>query len=153
MKRKIFISVLFCICMMMTGCSDKQEELEVVEVIENETKTTTLIIETEEKTKINISFLDESYLMKIAQYKGGSLEDRVYTILVTLNKAREKDSSEMYTDYAMSMVQDTVLNELYNIHGITPNEFEEIVPDVITIEAMDIVKWECSGMKYAQRGE
>lgn len=153
MRKKIMMFALFCISATLIGCGNKIKESNE-EIIEVEP----LIINTKEDVKENLNeesivdieldFIDEEYLLKIAQYKGGDLEDRIYTIFVTLNKAQEKEESDMYSEYATSMVQDTVLRELYQIEGITPYDFEAIIPDELTKEAMQIIKCKKIGMKY-----
>ena len=62
---------------------------------------------------------DESAMMKLAQYKGGSVEDKAYNMLVVLN--RSKEWGETVTDVA--------LDELYNTEGISEGDFPDIVPD------------------------
>lgn len=153
MGKKIVMFALLCISAMLIGCGNKADENKkdvvearplVIKTIENVEDN----LKEEQKVYVDIGFIDEEYLMKIAQYKGGSLENRIYTILTTLNKAQEKELTDTYSDYSMSMIQDTVLNELYNIDGLTPYDFEEIVPDETTKEAMQIVKCKKTEMKY-----
>lgn len=136
-----------CIIMLLAGCNNTKD------VCKDTVEIKPIVIETEEYEKrqnyyTNIDFVDEGYLMKIAQYKGGDLKDRIYTILITLNKAQEVDESNMQNKYVTSAIQDVVLYELYHINGLTSCDFEEIVSDEITIEAMKIVKCEKLGMNY-----
>lgn len=150
MTKKIIMLTLFCVCIMLTGC-DNQTEKNDVDVVEVKPITITTVrddVKQEQFAYVDIDFIDEEYLMKIAQYKGGSLEDRIYTILVTLNKSQENEASETYSEYSISIIQDTVLRELYQVCGLTPYDFEGIVPDEITKEAMQIIKCEKSGIEY-----
>ena len=79
-----------------------------------------LVIETEDykfqkfKDNIRWDWKDEEYLLKIAMFHGGSLEEKAYTILVTLNKVRENGES----------ILDTTLKELYDIDGITAYDYD-----------------------------
>lgn len=91
---------------------------------------------------MNWDFVDEEYLLKIAQYKGGTVEDKAYTILVTLNRVWDEVSVERYSEYTISLIQDVVLRELYEVDGLMPSEFEEIIPDETTKEAMRMIKYE-----------
>lgn len=60
-------------------------------------------------------FVDAQYLLKIAEYHGGTKEERAYTILVTLNKVFEERRS----------IQDIVLEELYDNDGLESDDFEK----------------------------
>ena len=73
--------------------------------------------------------IDNEYLLKLAQYKGGSVEDRAYNILVALNNVwNTKESIETVT-----------LRELYDVEGLNSYEWEEIIPDETTKEAMRMI--------------
>lgn len=75
---------------------------------------------------------DSLYLEKVAEYHGGSLYDRVYTIRVTLNRVwRNKQS-----------IRDVILEELYEHDGINEYEFENIVPSALSIEALRKILYE-----------
>lgn len=76
-------------------------------------------------------FIDENYLLKIAEFHGGTIENRAYTILVTLNIVWED----------MTPIQDVVLNELYNVDGLNAYDFESISPSKETVKAMELVKY------------
>lgn len=76
--------------------------------------------------------IDNEYLLKLAQYKGGSVEDRAYNILVALNNVwNTKESIETVT-----------LRELYDVEGLNLYEWEEIIPDEITKEAMRMILYD-----------
>ena len=62
---------------------------------------------------------DEDAMMKLAQYKGGSIEDKAYNILVVLNRSKEWGET----------VVDIVFDELYNVEGVSEGSFPDIVPD------------------------
>lgn len=57
--------------------------------------------------------------MKLAQYKGGSIEDKAYNMLVVLNRSKEWGET----------VVDIVFDELYNVEGVSEGSFPDIVPD------------------------
>ena len=77
----------------------------------------------QEQHPLNLDDVDNEYLSYIAQVKGGSAEDRAYTILVTLNRRAELG---------------------YDIQQLVLFEVEEDIPsdfrcDYTTIEAMYMV--------------
>lgn len=75
---------------------------------------------------------DSLYLEKVAEYHGGNLYDRVYTIRVTLNLVwRDKRP-----------IRDVVLEELYEHDGINEYEFESIIPSDLSIEALRKIMYE-----------
>lgn len=53
-----------------------------IEYLEHETEYKPI----QERTTLTLDDMDKNYLFYIAQYKGGTTEDRAYTILVTLNR-------------------------------------------------------------------
>ena len=71
----------------------------------------------QDKYSMDWGFVDAQYLLKVAEYHGGTKEERAYTILVTLNKVFEERRS----------IQDIVLEELYNNDGLESDDFEKIV--------------------------
>lgn len=84
------------------------------------------VVKFQQKYSMDWDFIDAGYLLKIAEYHGGSVDDRAYTILVTLYKVFNERRS----------IHDVVLEELYEHDGLYPYEFEEIIPGEMTKEAM-----------------
>ena len=70
----------------------------------------------------------EELLLKLATYKRGSVEDRAYNILVTLNR--------MLDDNYPDTIEEIVAQELYGLN------LDEIVIDDASYEAMHKVKIE-----------
>lgn len=83
------------------------------------------------KMSIDWDFIDHEFLLKIATYKGGSPKQRAYTILVTLNRMLDKNYP--------NTIKEVVLDELYNVDGLTNYDFENIVIDDISKQGMDLV--------------
>ena len=86
----------------------------------------------QDKYSMDWGFEDAEYLLKVAEYHGGTKEDRAYTILVTLNKVFSERKS----------IQDVVLDELYNNDGLKAHEFEEIVASDETKEALKMIVYD-----------
>ena len=91
-------------------------------------------IKFQDKHSMDWDFIDGNFLLKIAQYKGRTTEERAYTILVTLNRVFDEE----YPD----TIVDVVLDELYNVDGITPYDFEGIVIDDTTKAALTMVMYD-----------
>ena len=125
------IFVLFILCFILIGCKKKEDVY--IESYNN--------YETYKDVRfVNITFIDEEFLLKIAQHKGGSVEDKAYTIRVTMNRVWNDEFYEKYSEYTLTTVQDIVIRELYEVDGLTAFEFEEIIPDEDSFEAMQLVK-------------
>lgn len=146
--KKAFLIATFCALLFsLVGCQNATtvESKEKVS-IENETVVAdTKTKKFQDKHSMDWDFIDAEFLLKIAEYKGGTVEDRAYTILVTLNRVWEyalDDTYEPYSEYTVSMIQDVVLRELYEVEGITPTEFEGIIPSEETKEAMNMIMYE-----------
>lgn len=86
----------------------------------------------QDKYSMDWDFVDAQYLLKIAEYHGGTKEERAYTILVTLNKVFEERKS----------IQDIVLEELYNNDGLESDDFEKIVASDVTKEALKMIVYD-----------
>ena len=86
----------------------------------------------QDKYSMDWDFVDAQYLLKIAEYHGGTKEDRAYTILVTLNKVFEERRS----------IQDIVLEELYDNDGLESDDFEKIVATDATKEALKMIVYD-----------
>ena len=86
----------------------------------------------QDKYSMDWGFVDAQYLLKIAEYHGGTKEERAYTILVTLNKVFEERRS----------IQDIVLEELYNNDGLESDDFEKIVVSDVTKEALKMIVYD-----------
>lgn len=86
----------------------------------------------QDKYSMDWGFVDAQYLLKIAEYHGGTKEERAYTILVTLNKVFEERRS----------IQDIVLEELYNNDGLESDDFEKIVVSDATKEALKMIVYD-----------
>lgn len=86
----------------------------------------------QDKHSMDWGFVDAQYLLKIAEYHGGTKEERAYTILVTLNKVFEERRS----------IQDIVLEELYNNDGLESDDFEKIVASDVTKEALKMIVYD-----------
>lgn len=148
----VFIGYVCFLCIFLAAFGYKKKLQEQKEPI-------SIITETEEENQDNLSyehnsdnvikfqetysmdwdFIDAGYLLKIAEYHGGSVEDRAYTILVTLYKVFDEQRS----------IEDVVLEELYENDGLLPGDFEEIVPGDMTKQAMNKILYEkydnCNG--------
>lgn len=86
----------------------------------------------QDKYSMDWGFEDAQYLLKVAEYHGGTKEERAYTILVTLNKVFEERRS----------IQDIVLEELYNNDGLESDDFEKIVASDVTKEALKMIVYD-----------
>ena len=86
----------------------------------------------QDKYSMDWGFVDAQYLLKVAEYHGGTKEERAYTILVTLNKVFEERRS----------IQDIVLEELYNNDGLESDDFEKIVASDVTKEALKMIVYD-----------
>lgn len=145
--KKALIIATFCIMLFyLVGCQKAATESK--SNINTEDKTVVADTQTkkfQDKHSMDWDFIDAEYLLKIAEYKGGTVEDRAYTILVTLNRVWEyalDETYEPYSEYTVSMIQDVVLRELYEVEGITSAEFEAIIPGEETKEAMSMIMLE-----------
>ena len=80
--------------------------------------------------------MDEGFLIKIASYKAKdkSVEERAYVILVTLNR--------VFSDQYPNDITQVVLDELYDVDGLTPYLFEEIPMDEESYAALDMIMYE-----------
>ncbi len=86
----------------------------------------------QDKYSMDWSDVDEMYLLKIATFKGGTVEDRAYNILVTLNRVCDGN----YGDSIIAVVTD----ELYGVYGLSPHDIDNIVSDKESEEAMELIK-------------
>ncbi len=82
--------------------------------------------------RMSMDWDEGEYLLWIAQVKGGSVEDRAYTILVTLNRCVEESKS----------IKTIVLCELCSNGTLTPVELENIIPDEKTIKAYNMIVYD-----------
>lgn len=85
----------------------------------------------QDRMSMDWDFIDHEFLLKIATYKGGSAEQRAYTILVTLNRMLDKNYP--------NTIHEVVLDELYNVDGITSYDFEGIITDDVSRQGMELV--------------
>lgn len=97
------------------------------------------VIKFQQKYSMDWDFIDAGYLLKIAEYHGGTVEDRAYTILCTLYKVFDEQRN----------IQEVVLEELYENDGLSPFDFESIIPGDMTKRAMKMILYEnfdnCNG--------
>lgn len=123
MKIKIMIYVLaLSILIGCTGCSSYQKT--------SSTETfDTHYVKFQDRASMDWDYIDGQFLLKLAQYKGGSIEDRAYNILVTLNIVWKTKMS----------IENVVLKELYNTEGLSSIELENIIPDDSTKKAMKMI--------------
>lgn len=103
------------------------------------------MVKFQEKYSMDWDFVDANYLLKIAEYHGGTVEDRAYTILCTLYRVFDQQRG----------IQEVVLEELYDNDGLTPTDFESIVPGDETKRAMKMILYDqfdnCNGsMEYIE---
>lgn len=86
----------------------------------------------QDKYSMDWGFVDAQYLLKVAEYHGGTEEERAYTILVTLNRVFTERRS----------IQDIVLEELYDNDGLKPEDFEGIIVTDETKEALKMIVYD-----------
>lgn len=86
----------------------------------------------QDKYSMDWDFIDSQFLLKIAEYHGGTTEDRAYTILVTLNRVFAERRP----------IQDVALEELYEIDGLNETEFEEICVSDSSKEALRMIMYD-----------
>lgn len=86
----------------------------------------------QDKYSMDWDFTDSQFLLKIAEYHGGTTEDRAYTILVTLNRVFAERRP----------ILDVVLEELYEIDGLNEMEFEEICVSDSSKEALRMIMYD-----------
>lgn len=86
----------------------------------------------QDKHSMDWGFVDAQYLLKIAEYHGGTKEECAYTILVTLNKVFEE----------RRYIQDIVLEELYDNDRLESDDFEKIVASDVTKEALKMIVYD-----------
>lgn len=86
----------------------------------------------QDKYSMDWGFIDAQYLLKVAEYHGGTKEERAYTILVTLNRVFAEHRS----------IQDVVLKELYDNDGLKPEDFEGIIVTDETKEALKMIVYD-----------
>ena len=72
---------------------------------------------------------DNIYLLKTAEYHGGTVEDRAYTIRVALNRVHTYKQP----------IPMTCNMELFDDHGITLNDWENIIPSQESRDALDLI--------------
>lgn len=132
MNKTLVLLALFGI--IFTGCSNISAE------IDNATEN--IVNEINEDTRfIFLTFIDEEFLLKIAQYKGGNVEDKAYTMMVVVNRVlSDEQPYEKYLEHTMTTVQDEVLRELYGVDKLTPFQFEQIMPDEDAFKALEMIK-------------
>lgn len=123
MKIKIMIYVLaLSILIGCTGCSSYQKT--------SSTETFDAhYVKFQDRASMDWDYIDGQFLLRLAQYKGGSIEDRAYNILVTLNIVWKTKMS----------IENVVLKELYNTEGLSSIEIENIIPDDSTKKAMKMI--------------
>lgn len=83
-------------------------------------------VKIQDKISMDWSLHDEECLLKIAQYYGGNVKNRAYTILVTLNKCYSEKRS----------IKDIVAEQIFQ------SKYEEIIPDKLTEQALQKVVME-----------
>lgn len=131
----LLIVILFSGCTIYTKENISKNEIENAEednMQDNERDKENSYIKFQNKYSMDWDSIDNEYLLKLAQYKGGSVEDRAYNILVALNNVwNTKESIETVT-----------LRELYNVEGLNSYEWEEIIPDETTKEAMRMILYD-----------
>lgn len=80
---------------------------------------------------LNWDLIDNEFILKIATFKGGNIENKKYTILVTFNR--------VINDGYPNTIKEVVMDELYNNDGINAFDFESIIPDNESKEALKII--------------
>ena len=122
----VLIFIILSICFVFRN-TNKETKFANEQFQKQETKTE--YIKLQNKISMDWDFIDEEFLLKLAQYKGGSIEDKAYNILVTLNIVYDTKKS----------IKDVTLKELYDVEGLTSYDWEEIIPDDDTKEAMRMI--------------
>lgn len=137
---KKILMMFMLVGLVLTVCNIANAETESI-IEESDIKEINNNYKTSKNTRfVCVTFIDEEFLLKIAQYKGGTIEDKAYTIMVTMNRVWDDKFYEKYSEYTLTTVQDVVLRELYEIDNLTAFEFEEIIPDEDCFKAMQMVK-------------
>lgn len=118
--KKILLIAILCLTLSFTGCSNSAGS-DIVE-----TKESKETVDYHAGYSLDWDCVDEMYLLKIAEYHGGRVDDRAYTIRVTLNNVWDTKES----------IPTVVLRELYENDGISAYDFEGIFISDATLEAM-----------------
>lgn len=141
MKKNLYIIAFMLSMSFMSGCN-KNTSGDLI------TKETKVMQESEDMKQIKLSecgrfvylyqgrllnwdLVDNEFIFKIATFKGGTLDNKIYTILVTFNRVID--------DNYPNTIKEVVMDELYNNDGINAYEFESIIPDDESKEAMKMI--------------
>lgn len=140
-KRCISSIIVLTMMLIMTSCASYSNNIEnktdfepeplVIEDDSNVTHYDNGYTKFQDRMSMDWDFIDHEFLLKIATYKGGSAEQRAYTILVTLNR--------MLDENYPNTIREVVLDELYNVDGLTSFDFEGIITDDISRQGMELV--------------
>lgn len=133
MKHKVLLVALTA-AVLLAGCGHQKTEtldppIDNTPVITSEVEDEVEYVKFQDRMSMDWDSEDHMYLGKIAEYHGGTAEDRAYTILVTLNRCIEYDIP----------IREIVLEELYEYHGLQAYEFEEICISELTKEAFHMI--------------
>lgn len=138
MKKKLLVLAVL-VCALLVGCGHKEEvsepPVDIVEYVMTEAEVLVGItkdgkyVKFQDRMSMDWDSSDAMYLEKCAEYHGGSVTDRAFTILVTLNRVVEQQRP----------IPEVVLEELYEVDGVSQYDFEGIVPSDETHEAMRMI--------------
>ncbi len=136
----IAIIIVFFICILWVCFSSGEQsdslpqntEHQVPQITDTVIKPETKVGKFQDKYSMDWDFIDSQFLLKIAEYHGGTTEDRAYTILVTLNRVFAERRP----------IQDVVLEELYETDGLNETEFEEICVSDSSKEALRMIMYD-----------
>lgn len=146
-KPLLILVVIMLALFLLVGCkTEVSDELPIYSVAETDGKDAEVsdidtsdwqeqYIKFQDKMSMDWDSCDAFYLAKIAQYHDGDKYDRAYTIVVTLNRMLERVKNHCDDCSILSVV----LEELYDNDGLNAYEFEGIVIDKVTVEAMELV--------------
>lgn len=136
----IVIIIVFFICTFWAYFSSGEQSDSLPQDTEHQvSQSTDAVIKPEtkvgkfqDKYSMDWDFTDSQFLLKIAEYHGGTTEDRAYTILVTLNRVFAERRP----------ILDVVLEELYETDGLNETEFEEICVSDSSKEALRMIMYD-----------
>lgn len=136
----IVITIVFFICTFWACFSSGEQSDSLPQDTEHQvSQSTDAVIKPEtkvgkfqDKYSMDWDFTDSQFLLKIAEYHGGTTEDRAYTILVTLNRVFAERRP----------ILDVVLEELYETDGLNEMEFEEICVSDSSKEALRMIMYD-----------
>lgn len=138
MKKKLLLAVAL-LCALLAGCAHKEEIAEppedIVKYVMSEAEASVGVtgdgtyVKFQDRMSMDWDSNDAMFLEKCAEFHGGSVTDRAYTILVTLNR--------VVADWRP--IPEVVMEELYEVDGISQYDFEGIVPSEETHEAMRMI--------------